>query len=45
MLADQGQAFDADLAGTIGPFADGGTVHQAVGFACELARKPAREKL
>jgi SAM-dependent methyltransferase len=38
VLADQGAAFDADLAGTIGPFADDGTVHQAVGFACELGQ-------
>ena len=45
VLADQGAAFDADLAGTIGPFADDGPVHQVVGFACEPARKPAREKL
>jgi SAM-dependent methyltransferase len=42
VLADQGAAFDADLAGTIGPFADDGTVRQAVSFACELARKPAQ---
>jgi SAM-dependent methyltransferase len=41
VLADQGTAFDADLAGTLGPFADDGTVHQAVGFVCELARRPA----
>lgn len=41
VLADQGAAFDADLARTVGPFTDDGTVHQAVGFACELARKPA----
>jgi hypothetical protein len=41
VLADQGATFDADLAGTLGPFADDGTVHQAVGFACELARRAA----
>ena len=41
VLADQGAAFDADLAGTLGPFADDGTVHQAVGFTCELARRAA----
>jgi SAM-dependent methyltransferase len=41
VLADQGTAFDTDLAGTLGPFADDGTVHQAVGFVCELGRKPA----
>jgi SAM-dependent methyltransferase len=41
VLADQGATFDDDLAGTIGPFADDGTVHQAVVFLCELARKPA----
>jgi len=41
VLAGQGAAFDADLAGTLAPFAADGTVHQAVGFACELARRPA----
>jgi SAM-dependent methyltransferase len=41
VLADQGAAFDADLADTLGPFADDGMVHQAVGFACELARRAA----
>ena len=41
VLAHHGAAFDADLEGTIGPFADRGTVHQAVSFACELARKAA----
>lgn len=41
VLGDRGAAFDADLAASLGPFADGGTFHQTVGFACELARKPA----
>ena len=41
VLADQGAEFDADLAGALGPFADDGAVHQAVGFACELARRAA----
>jgi SAM-dependent methyltransferase len=45
VLGDQGTAFDADLAASLGPLADGGTFHQTVGFACDLARKPAREKL
>jgi SAM-dependent methyltransferase len=40
VLADQGAAFDADLADVLGPLAHDGMVHQAVGFACELARKP-----
>jgi hypothetical protein len=41
VLAGQGAAFDADLAGTLGPFAGDGTVHQALNFACELALRPA----
>jgi hypothetical protein len=41
VLAAQGAAFDADLAGTIEPFADDGTVRQAVWFACAVARRPA----
>jgi SAM-dependent methyltransferase len=41
VLAGQGTAFDADLAGTLGPFMDDGTVRQAVGFVCELGRRPA----
>jgi hypothetical protein len=43
VLGDQAAAFDADLAASLGPLADGGTFHQTVSFACELARKPARE--
>ena len=41
VLADQGAAFDADVAGTLGPFA-GTTARfaQPVSFGCELARKP-----
>ncbi len=41
VLAGQGAAFDADLAASLGPLADGGTFPQAAGFACDLARKPA----
>ena len=44
VLGDQGAAFDADLAASLGPLADGGTFHQTVGFACDLARKPAQEE-
>jgi SAM-dependent methyltransferase len=41
VLGDQGASFDADLAAALGSLADDSTVHQAVGFACELARRPA----
>lgn len=41
VLAGHGAAFDADLKGVIGPFADNGTVRQAVRFVCESARKAA----
>jgi SAM-dependent methyltransferase len=41
VLADQGAAFDADLAGTLGPFAADGALHQAVRFPCELGRRAA----
>jgi SAM-dependent methyltransferase len=41
VLGDQGAAFDDDLAASLGPLAEGGTFHQTVGFACDLARKPA----
>lgn len=40
VLGEHGAAFDADLAATLGPLADGGTFHQTVAFACDLARKP-----
>jgi len=40
VLGGQGAAFDADLAASLGPLADGGAFRQAVSFACELARKP-----
>jgi ubiquinone/menaquinone biosynthesis C-methylase UbiE len=41
VLGEQGAAFDADLAASLGPLADGNTFHQTVSFACDLARKPA----
>jgi SAM-dependent methyltransferase len=44
VLGDQGAAFGADLAASLGPLAGGGTFHQTVGFACDLARKPAQER-
>jgi hypothetical protein len=43
VLGEQGAAFDTDLAASLGPLAEGGTFHQTVGFACDLARKPAPE--
>jgi hypothetical protein len=39
VLGDQADAFDADLAATIGPYCHDGAVTQTVSFACELARK------
>lgn len=41
VLGDQGVAFDADLATTLGPFAQDGTFPQTVTFAYNLSRKPA----
>ncbi len=40
VLGEQGTAFDADLANTLGPLAVDGAFPQDVSFACELARKP-----
>jgi SAM-dependent methyltransferase len=40
VLGDQGDAFDADLAATLGPHSDAGTFTQTVRFFCELAQKP-----
>jgi SAM-dependent methyltransferase len=40
VLADQSDAFDADLAASLGPFGAGGVFTQAVSFAYELGRKP-----
>jgi len=40
VLGDQGTAFDADLAASLGPLADCGTFAQSESSACELARKP-----
>lgn len=39
VLGDQGPAFDADLAATLGPFAADGTFPETVSFAYDLARK------
>jgi SAM-dependent methyltransferase len=39
VLADQGSAFDADLAARLGPLADHGIFRQTVSFTCDLARK------
>jgi hypothetical protein len=39
VLGEQAEAFDADLAATIGPYCHDGTVTQTVSFAYELARK------
>jgi ubiquinone/menaquinone biosynthesis C-methylase UbiE len=41
VLGDQGAAFDADLAATLGPHGDGGAFPQTVSFSYELARRPA----
>ena len=41
VLGDQGAAFDADLAATLGPHGDGGAFTETVSFAYELARRPA----
>ena len=40
VLGDQGDAFDADLAATLGPHSDAGAFTQTVRFFCELAQKP-----
>ena len=41
VLGDQGAAFDADLADTLGPYSDGGAVTETMSFNYELARRPA----
>jgi len=41
VLGDQGAAFDADLAATLGPYSDGGALTQIMSFTYELARRPA----
>jgi SAM-dependent methyltransferase len=41
VLGDQGAAFDADLAATLGPHGDGGAFAQTVSFNYDLARRPA----
>jgi len=41
VLGDQGDAFDADLAASLGPHSDGGAFPETVTFVYELARKPA----
>jgi SAM-dependent methyltransferase len=40
VLGDQGAAFDADLAATLGPFAEDGVFRETTSFAYDLARKP-----
>ena len=41
VLGDQGAAFDADLAASLGPHSHNGTFTETVSFNYELARKPA----
>ena len=41
VLGDQGAAFDADLAATLGPYGDAGAFSETVSFNYELARRPA----
>jgi len=41
VLGDQGDAFDADLAASLGPHSHGGAFPETVTFIYELARKPA----
>jgi SAM-dependent methyltransferase len=40
VLGDQGAAFDADLAASLGPETHDGVLTETVSFECELARKP-----
>jgi len=40
VLGDQGAAFDADLAASLGPYGIGGAFTENVSFVYELARKP-----
>ena len=41
VLGDQGAAFDAELAATLGPYCDNGVLTETMSFNYELARKPA----
>ena len=41
VLGDQGAAFDADLAASLGPHSHGGAFTETLSFNYELARKPA----
>jgi SAM-dependent methyltransferase len=41
ILGDQADAFDADLAASLGPYHDGDALTETVSFAYEPARKPA----
>jgi hypothetical protein len=41
VLGDHAAAFEADLAGRLGPHAAGGVFTEISSAACELARKPA----
>jgi ubiquinone/menaquinone biosynthesis C-methylase UbiE len=41
VLGDQADAFDADLAASLAPHADGGTFPDTLSFIYELSRKPA----
>jgi SAM-dependent methyltransferase len=41
VLGDQADAFDADLAASLGPYRDGDALTETVSFAYDLARKPA----
>jgi ubiquinone/menaquinone biosynthesis C-methylase UbiE len=43
VLGDQGAAFDADLAATLGPYSDSGAFTETMSFSYELARRPALE--
>jgi ubiquinone/menaquinone biosynthesis C-methylase UbiE len=40
VLGDEADAFDADLAASLGPHSDGGAFPETVTFVSELARKP-----
>ena len=40
VLGDQADAFDADMAATLGPHSDAGTFAETVSFLLELAQKP-----
>ena len=42
VLGDQADAFDADLAASLGPYRDGDALTETVSFAYDLARKPTR---